>query len=315
MSMYMNKSKQLRDSASAVILEAGKPTGEQPVALFIIDEHREDYLTLQDAGDPDRGRLAGFFGWLAIAMICLELLLMLYGISESVLIELGITILLFLMIFLWEVRRPLPLPIVFNRRTREVYIDHDGVLFHASWEGLCAEVDEFQLVGTHLSGMQNASLEIRVWKFEQPDKVLMVSLGAPFGKTLRMQKGFWEYLRAYMNNGPWFDEQGHHSESDTFVKSQLSMRPKISNSFMPTRMPIKQVEKEAGDENYISGSDAMKIILKPIFYPMDRIQKLVYSLAKHRSHNLWPRVVIERLKAGGPTTRLADLEREKRLDI
>lgn len=313
--MDMSNSKEPRNDTPIVILEADKPTGQQPIAPFIIDEHGDDYLTLQDAGDPNRGRLAGFFGWLAIAMICLELLLMLYGISESVLVELGITTLLFFVVFLWEIRRPLPLPIILNRRTREVYVDQDGVLFHASWDGLCAEVNEFQLVDIHVSGMQNASLEIRVWKFEQPDMALIISLGAPFGKTLLMQKSFWEYLRAYMNNGPWFDDQGHHSQSDTFVKSQLARRPKMSNSFMPIRTPIKQIEKEAGYEN-ISGSEAIKIILKSIFYPMGRIQKMVYSLAKCRSHNLWPPVVIERLKASGPITRLGDLENEKnRIDI
>ncbi len=314
MSMDMKNSKQLRDSASTVILKEDKATGERPIAPFITDEHGEDYLTLQDAGDPNRGHLAGFFGWLAIAMICLELLLMLYGISESVLIELAITTLLFLVTFLLEVRRPLPLPIVFNRRTREVYVDQDGVLFHASWDGLCAEIDEFHLVDIHVRGMQNASLEIRVWKFQQPDTGLMVSLGAPFGKTLSLQKGVWEYLRAYMNNGPWFDERGHRSDSNTFVKSQLSELPKISKSFMPTRSTVKQAEKKAVEENYISGGEAVKIMLKPIFYPMSQIQKLVYSLAKHCSKNRWPRVVSERLKTNGPTTRLVDLEHEEMIN-
>jgi hypothetical protein len=312
--MDMNNSKQLRDSAFTVILREESATGEPPIAPFIIDEHREDFLTLQDAGDPNRGHLAGFFGWLAIAMICLELLLMLYGISESVLIELAITTLLFLVTLLLEVRRPLPLPIVFNRRTREVYVDQDGVLFHASWDGLCAEVNEFQLVDIHVRGMQNASLEIRVWKFQQPDTELMVSLGAPFGKTLSLQKGVWEYLRAYMNNGPWFDERGHRSDSDTFVKSQLTELPKIRKSFMPTRSPVKRVEKKAVEENYISGSEAVKIILRPVFYPMSRIQKAVYSLAKHRSQNRWPRVVRERLTTNGPITRLIDLEHEKTIN-
>ena len=307
----MNESKQARGSESTVILEADKPTGEQPIALTITDEHSEDYLTLQDAGEQDRGHLAGFLGWLAIAMICFELLLRLYGISESVLIELGVTTLLFLMAFLRESRCALPLPIIFNRRTQEVYVDHDGVLFHAPWEGMCGQVDEFKLVGTHLSGMSNASLEIRVRKFEQPDAELVISLGAPFGKSLKLQQGGWEYLRAYMSHGPWFDEQGRHNESYAFLKDQLSMQSKVSNQFMPAPMPVKRLENEVGSENYISGSEAIKIMLKPVFYPMCRIQKLVNSLAKHRSHSLWPSVVIERLKADGPTTRLVDLEQAK----
>src|SRR5471030_3428226 len=82
--------------------------------------------------------------------------------------------------------------------------------------------------------MQSAALEIRVWRFEKPDTSLMVSLGPPFGKSLEMQKGFWEYIRSYMNNGPYFDEHGNHSESDAFVQSQLSVRPRMSDSFKDT---------------------------------------------------------------------------------
>jgi hypothetical protein len=43
---------------------------------------------------------------------------------------------------------------------------------------------------------------------------------------------------------------------------------------------------------------------------MDLIQEFTYILAKRRSRNLWPKVITERLKAGGPTARLVDLERE-----
>ncbi|QYX50364.1 hypothetical protein K3F43_13010 [Pseudomonas tussilaginis] len=156
--------------------------------------------------------------------------------------------------------------------------------------------------------MQNASLEIRVWKFEEPETALMISLGAPFGKSLALQKGFWEYIRSYMNNGPYFDEHGNHSESDTFVKSQLAIRPKMSDSFKETREEIKQAKREMGGKNYLSGHDVIKLILGAMFYPQDRIQEFTYSIAKRRSRNLWPSVVTERLKANGPTTRLVDLE-------
>ena len=221
---------------------------------------------------------------------------------------LGICAPMFLVPFLWETLRPLPLPILFNRRTREVYFDHEGKLFHTPWEGISAVANEFQLVGTQIGGMQSASLEIRVWQFEKPETALMISLGAPFGKSLAMQKGFWEYIRAYMNNGPYFDEHGNHSESDAFVKSQLAVRPKMSDSFKRTREQIKQAKQEAGGKNYLSGHDVIKLILEPMFYPQDRIQELTYSIAQRRSRNRWPSVVTERLKANGPTTRLVDLE-------
>jgi hypothetical protein len=218
---------------------------------------------------------------------------------------------MFLVPFLWEILRPLPLPILFNRRTREVYFDHDGDLYHAPWDGIIAVTNEFELVGAQIGGLQNASLEIRLWKFEDPETALMVSLGSPFGKSLAMQKGFWEYIRSYMNNGPYFDEHGNHSESDAFVKSQLAVRFKMSDSFKHTLALLKQAKKDAGGKNYLRGSDVAKLLLEPLLYPQDRIQELTYSLAKRRSRNLWPKVVTERLKANGPDTRLVDLEHQQ----
>ncbi len=55
-------------------------------------------------------------------------------------------------------------------------------------------------------------------------------------------------------------------------------------------------------------AEEAKLIFEPMLYPTDRIKEFTYSVAKRRSRNLWPKVVSERLKASGPTTRLADLE-------
>ncbi|MDR6711408.1 hypothetical protein J2W83_001002 [Pseudomonas hunanensis] len=277
--------------------------------LFIVDEHTESYLTLQAGGDFDRGLLTGVLGGtVGCASLGLTVMSGMQGIFDPIMLALGLCF--FAVPFLWETLRPLPLPILFNRRTREVYFDHDGELFHSPWDGIVAIAAEFQLVGAQIGAMQNASLEIRVWKFEQPETALVVSLGAPFGKTLAMQKGFWEYIRAYMNNGPYFDEYGNHSESDEFVKSQLAVRFKMSDSFKHTLARIKQAKKEAGGKNYLSAGDAAVLIIEPMLYPQDRIQEFTYSVAKRRARNRWPSVVTERLKANGPTTRLVDLELE-----
>jgi hypothetical protein len=314
----MNTPEQSHFSAApTAILEANKPTGEQPMELFITDEHTEHYLTLQAGGDSDRGRFTGVLGGLGgIGGIGVGFIsFMQSGEYDGLLIMLSICAPLFLVPFLWETLRPLPLPILFNRRTREVYFDHEGELFHTPWDGISAVANEFQLVGAQIGGMQNASLEIRVRKFEEPETALMISLGAPFGKSLAMQKGFWEYIRSYMNNGPYFDEQGNHSESDAFVKSQLAVRFKMSDSFKHTLAQLKQAKKEAGGKNYLGASDVAKLILEPMFYPQDRIHEFTYSLAKRRSRNLWPKVVTERLKANGPITRLVDLEHEQGVGV
>ncbi|MFQ6573246.1 hypothetical protein ACLOF5_08105 [Pseudomonas sp. UM16] len=304
----MSTSEQSQYSPSlTVILEANKSTGEQPMELFIVDEHTEHYLTLLAGGDFDRGLLTGVLGGMGgCASVGVTLMLAMQGIFDPFMLTLGIF--LFLVPFLWETLRPLPLPILFNRRTREVYFDHDGELFHTPWDGISAIANEFQIVGTQIGSIQNTSLEIRVWKFEEPETALMISLGAPFGKSLALQKGFWEYIRAYMNNGPYFDEHGNHSESDAFVKSQLAVRFKMSDSFKHTLARIKQAKKEAGGRNYLGADDVAMLIIEPMLYPQDRIKEFTYSIAKRRSRNRWPSLVTERLKANGPTTRLVDLE-------
>ena len=309
----MNTPEQPRsNAASAIKLEPDKPTGEQPMELFITDEHTEYYLALKAGGDSDRGLLTGVLGGIGgCALVGLGLIGAMQGKFDITYMTFSIGIPLFLVPLLWETLRPLPLPILFNRRTREVYFDHDGVLFHAPWDGISAVANEFQLVGTQIGGMQSASLEIRVWQFEKPETALMVSLGSPFGKSLMLQKSLWEYIRAYMNNGPYFDEHGNHSESDAFVKNQLAVRPKMSDSFKRTRAQIKQAKREAGGKNYLSGYDVIKLLLGAMFYPQDRIQEFTYSTAKRRSRNRWPPIVTERLKTNGPTTRLVDLEGEK----
>ncbi|RBC02086.1 hypothetical protein C3E98_000935 [Pseudomonas sp. MWU13-2625] len=308
--MDMNNPEHPQNGASsAVILEANKPTGEQPMELFITDEHTEHYLALQSGGDSYRGLWTGILGGMGgVAGIGLAVLLMLNGKWDGVPTGLIMSAAFFLVPFLWETFRPLPLPILFNRRTREVYLDHDGELFHAPWDGMSAVANEFQVVGTHIGGMQSASLEIRVWKFEEPEKALMVSLGAPFGKTLQMQKGFWEYIRSYMNNGPYFDVHGNHSQSDAFVKSQLAVKPNMSGWFKDTLNGIKKTKAENGGKNYLGGTDAVMVVCTFLLYPCFRIQELTYSVAKRRSRNLWPALVTERLKHEGPKTRLVDLE-------
>ncbi|MFZ0154075.1 MAG: hypothetical protein WAL06_07810, partial [Pseudomonas sp.] len=146
----MSTSEQSQYSPSpTVILEVDKSTGEQPMELFIVDEHTEHYLALQAGGDFDRGLLTGVLGGIGgCASMGVSLMLAMLGVFDPIMLTLGIC--LFLVPFLWETLRPLPLPILFNRRTREVYFDHDGELFHSPWDGIVAIANEFQIVGAQI---------------------------------------------------------------------------------------------------------------------------------------------------------------------
>ncbi len=206
----------------SVLLRADEPTGEKPWEMFVTDEHTEHYLAIKTGGDSDRGMLTGALGVGGVTVLLMCSILILSGNTDGILTGVILAAALFVIPFLWETRRPLPLPILFNRRTREVYFDHNGKLYHSPWDGIQALAGEFVMVGPHTGGMRNASLEILVRRLGEPDNALLVSLGLPMGKTLQMQKGFWEWLRAYMDNGPWFDENGQHSASDAYVKKMLS---------------------------------------------------------------------------------------------
>lgn len=223
---------------------------------------------------------------------------------------------LILPVFFWETRRPLPLPILFNRRTREVYFDHNGELYHSPWDGIQALAGEYVMLGTHTGGMRNASLEVLVRRLGEPDKALLVSLGLPMGKTLQMQKGFWEWLRAYMDNGPWFDENGQRSDSDAYIKEMLkASNIKGTDWHSLTLAKIAKKKAANGGKNYLEWTDAFMLTWEVLSYPMNWLQEFTYKIAKRRSRNRWPKIVSERLQPDGPTTRLIDLERERGLDV
>jgi hypothetical protein len=302
--------------APSVVLRADQPTGEKLCEMFVTDEHTEHYLALKAGGDTDRGMVTGVLGIIG----CFGLLLALYmaiqgewrGVSNFLIISLP----LILVPFIWETRRPLPLPILFNRRIREVYFDHNGELYHSPWDGIQALAGEYVMVGPHTGGMRNASLEILVRRLGEPDNALLVSLGLPMGKTLQMQKGFWEWLRAYMDNGPWFDENGQRSDSDAYVKEMLkASNIKRTDWHRLTLSKIAEKKAANGGKNYLEWTDAFMLAWEVLFYPMNWLQEFTYKIATRRSRNRWPQLVTERLRADGPTTRLIDLERERGLDV
>ncbi|MBV6750285.1 hypothetical protein KV580_08250 [Pseudomonas chlororaphis] len=163
--------------------------------------------------------------------------------------------------------------------------------------------------------MNNAALEILVRRLGEPENALMVPLGAPMGKDLDMQKGFWEYIRSYMNNGPWFDEHGNHSESDTFIRKQLASNIRPSDFLAHERQLILEKKAAPGRKTHLTPTDYISLIGDFYLHPTHLIQDFVYDTAKRRARNRWPEIVLERLRPDGPTTRLIDLERERGLDV
>ena len=297
-------------ASKTTTLSFDQSTGQLPMELFITDEHSEHFLSLKTGGDTDRGLITGLMALGSIPCFLIALWLLATGNYEGASNGLIVAAPLVAIPFLWETFRRLPLPIIFNRRTREIYYDNNGELYHAPWDGLKALTCEFQMVGPYTAGMTNASLEILVHQFGNAENALMISLGTPMLKSLDMQKGFWEYIRSYMNNGPWFDENGNPSDSDKFVKTQLASNLKQSGFLGHTRKVIADKKAAANGKNYLSGIDVAMLLGNLFFHPSSLIQDFTYKIANRRSRNHWPKIVLERLRCDGPSSRLIDLEKE-----
>ena len=293
----------------SAILYADKPTGQPPMSLFDIEEQTEHYLALANGEALYKGAWTGIFaGVPGVMFLFISIYFLFEGRYEHALEELLIAIALFVVPFVYEVLRPMPPPILFNRRTREVYFQHDGELFHTPWDGIAAVAYQFQMIGPYSGGTRNASLEVLIQCFGQPGNQLLLSLGLPMGKTIDLQESFWEYLRSYMNNGPWFDEQGHPSESDAFVKSQLATGNDDESLFMNSWRRIVKEYKASGGKNFLDSLDLILLFGGVFLGPTHAIQGFTCRIAKRRSRKHWPKLVTERLDPNGPTTRLIDIE-------
>ncbi|WP_347903503.1 DUF6708 domain-containing protein [Pseudomonas purpurea] len=312
--MSLNKlrallSEKLSGNNPSAILHAYEPTGQPPMSLFDIEEHKEHYLTIASSDGTYRGMLTGALAGVGgLGFAVLAFLVLLDGKLQPALMTALVAALLFIVPFLWEVFRPLPPPILFNRRTREVYFQHDGDLYHTPWDGIAAAAYEFEMVGPYTGGTRHASLEVLVQCFGHPEKQLLISLGLPMAKSLKLQESFWEYLRSYMNNGPWFDENGHHSESDTFVKGQLEIADSAGKVLRNTWNFVASEYKAADGKNFLDLGSAIMLICAVFLQPMNSIHDFTYSVVKLRNRKRWPTLVTERLRPDGPTTRLIDIE-------
>ena len=94
---------------------------------------------------------------------------------------------------IWEVSRPPRLPVVFNRRTREIYYDQKGELYYSEWDDIEAVAYEYTIVNQYSGAIIHGNLEIVLRKFGDPDDRIVLNLsGVPAGKRLPTLLSFWE---------------------------------------------------------------------------------------------------------------------------
>ncbi|WP_454863194.1 hypothetical protein [Pseudomonas hormoni] len=169
MNVDIKQSGGLDHATVRTVLSADQPTGKAPLELFITDEHTENYLTLKMIGDAERGAMTGMLAGIASPLgLLLSIWMTMEGEWALAALSLAIATPMFVIPFLFEICRPLPLPVLFNRRTREVYFEKEGELFHSPWDGIQAMACEFQIVGPYTGGIGNTSLEIILNRFRDP---------------------------------------------------------------------------------------------------------------------------------------------------
>ena len=290
-------------------LQADQPTGAPLMCMPEVEEQTEHYLSIEHGDSADRGMLTGALGGMGGAFCGAFALLFLFeGRSEDALLTFLFAVACFVPVFLWEILHPMPLPILFNRRTREVYFEQDGELYHTAWDDIAAAAYSVSTVGPYTGRMGHAALEALLHRFGHPKETVLINLGSPLGKRLEMQLGFWEYLRAYMNNGPFFDEHGNNSDSREFAEIQQQVRNSKGQHIRLALSEIKEEYKTNNGRNYLSGIDLVLLLGGVMLLPMNATQNLTYAIAKRRSRSQWPKLIRERLDPNGPTTRLVDLE-------
>ncbi|WP_339458214.1 hypothetical protein [Pseudomonas sp. EA_105y_Pfl2_R69] len=300
----------LHGSPESRLLYAEQTTGAALLCIPEVEEQTEHYLAIEHGDSADRGMLTGALGGgLGCFLLVMAFIAYCYGNDQSALQALVVAAISISAPFIWEVLRPMPLPILLNRRTRELYFEQDGELYHSPWDGIAAAAYSFATVGPYTAGMRHAALEALLHRYGHPQEQVLINIGSPIGKSLEMQLGFWEYLRTYMDKGPWFDAQGNHTESDAFIQSLLTARQRKGQW---TRLQWRQVAKNyraSKGRNFLSASDFMLLLGGVLFAPFNALQNFTYAIAKRRARSQWPARVKERLRPDGPSNRLVDLER------
>lgn len=280
------------------------------MSLLSIEDQKENYMAIAAGDGAYRGMITGALAGVGgLLFIFLTIFNALNGDMQTALETGVVALLLFLLPFMWETLRPLPLPILFNRRTQEVYFQHEDDLYHTPWEGITATAYQFEMVGPNSGLTRHAALEVLVQNFENSENQIFVSVGLPMGKSLDMQKSCWEYIRAYMNNGPWFDENGNNCKPKDFINSQLQIGENAGKIVRTIWNRICDEYKSSNGKNFLDIGDVFMAISALALLPMNSIHELTYRVAKLHSRKQWVHVVAERLKQDGPTTPLIDIQK------
>ncbi|PAU75404.1 DUF6708 domain-containing protein [Halomonas salipaludis] len=304
---FANLSQRLGLADELIVLSPKRRAAQQPMQLGEVQDQTEHYLDLSSGAEEGKGVFTGVWGLGAVYM-SLILFPIVFQDWEGVVfvfttmaVMFGITTAVFLIEVFW----PSSSPIRFNRRTREVYFQDKDKLYHVPWDEAVAWMQESRTVTQYTGAMTETPLQLLLQRYGYPEEVIALCLNLPMGRTAETQGMLWEYLRCYMEKGPWFDNQGNtiptprreevldkHSQKHRSAKIHLQLNRDLVRDGVMSR-------------GRLWATTIFEIFMLPLFFLRDKVVK--YS-CQRAARNQWHPLVKERCRADGPSTRLYDLE-------
>ncbi|MDR5866831.1 DUF6708 domain-containing protein [Halomonas koreensis] len=287
-------------------LSPRRRAADKPYQLGDVQEQNAVYLDLATGADFSKGGLTGtmvmiFFYMALIGSPALRQ----EGQVDNFFIAFGILFGIAFITFLIEVLLPFPMPVRFNRRTREIYFQDRRKLYHVPWDEAVAWMQQTRQVTQYTGATRMTSLQVLLQRFRQPEEVIALQLSLPMGKTPEIQAMLWEYLRCYMEKGPWFDEHGEPltiSNREEVLKNRWGKKADLKRTW-------KHLKECRADGYDTIGTSIFWIVWELLFYPSMLVQDVTTAVARRRAEkNQWDKRVRERCRPDGPTTRLYDLE-------
>jgi hypothetical protein len=266
-----------------IMLRGDQSSGYAPCQYGNVESHSAHVLGIKTSTAETKGVLAGIGGMVSVICLGIALTAIIAGKGYwEFVIFLSVGSIFGVLAFSWELYRPFPLPIIFNRRTQEIYYDLNGKLYHAPWEGIEAVAYEYRNVNQYTGGMTHANLELILHRFSDPEDCIVLNIGGhPAGKRAETLAALWEYLRAFMNVGPWFDGNGQKAPRKTpFITEQLEKSEYSSKDNLKLSRRDVQRYKEAGEP--VPVSIWMVWFGNLVFHPMSLIQSYTYRLCRAR---------------------------------
>ncbi|EPC01417.1 hypothetical protein L861_05100 [Litchfieldella anticariensis FP35 = DSM 16096] len=303
---FADLSQKLGLADEVIRLSPRRPAAKQPFQLGDVQEQNEVYLDLGTGADFSKGGMTGTLAWGAFYMAMFGLLALRHeGQLDNYLILISVLFGIVSAIFLIEVLLPFPMPVRFNRRTREVYFQDRHKLYHVPWDEAVAWMQQTRQVTQYTGATRMTLLQLLLQRFRRPEEVIALQLSLPLGKTPEIQGMLWEYLRCYMEKGPWFDDHGTplaESNRGEVLKRRAGNKANLRGLW---RNYMKGLEIGVDTKASVAFSVAIHLLL----YPNLLVQDWTTAVARRRAEkNQWHALVRERCRADGPTTRLYDLE-------